>query len=279
MIGNFIKEATSTTGTGTVTLTSVAGFSRFSDQFAAGALVAYAIEDGNNRETGIGTVASGNTLERTVVLSKLDGGTYSEYPASGLSLSGSAKVFLSPDRASLLSGFAGVATDAEIYSAHAVTSSAPNRSQGDGFGDCVYLMPFLLLGRMRVKALSAYCSAAAAGSITRLGLYSAGKDGLPDSLIVQTGNIDSASTGAKVASVSSTVVAPGWYYTALANRSGYPGYYAYATTQNKIATPLGGAFRYAFKSTPAWTELPDKIVTPSISAGSAGDFAVALIGA
>ena len=279
MLGNFVKETSATTGTGTVTLSSVAGFSRLSDQFAVGRLVAYAIEDGSDRETGLGTVGSGNTLERTVVLSKLVSGVYSEYPGSGLSLSGSAKVFLSPDRASLLSGFAGVVTDTEHHSAHVVRSALPNRSQPDALSEYVFLTPFLLLGRMKVKALSAYCSEASAGAITRLGLYSAGKDGLPDRLIVQTGNIDSASTGAKVASVSSTVLAPGWYYTALVNRYGYPSYYAYATTQNKISTPLGGAWRYASKEAIGWTELPDQVVTPTLSAGSSGDFAIALVGA
>jgi len=279
MLGNFIKETTATTGVGTVTLSAVTGFSRFSDQFSIGRLVAYAIEDGSNRETGIGTLGASNTLARTVLLSKLEAGVYSESPASGLTLSGSATVFLAPDRSALFAGFGGIATDAELYSAHVVLSAAPNRSQSDSLGEVVYFTPFLLLGRAKIKALSANCSAVGAGAISRFGLYSVGKDGLPDRLLVQTGNVDAASTGVKVASVTPTILAPGWYYTCLANRVGYPSYYAYATTQSKISTPMGGAWRYAYKVIAGWTELPDQIVSPTLNGGASGDFAISLIGA
>lgn len=278
MLGNFIKETSATTGTGTVSLSAVTGFSRFSDQFAVGRSVAYAIEDGGNRETGIGTIGAANTLERTVVLSKLQSGVYSESPETGLSLSGNATVFIAPDRSALFGGFGGVATDAELYSGHVVLSATPSRSQADPLGEYAYLTPFLLLGRAKIKALSANCSAADAGAISRFGLYSTGKDGRPDRLIVQTGDVDASSTGAKVASVAQTVLAPGWYYTCLANRSGYPSYYAYATTQNRLTTPLGGVMRYAYEDILGWAVLPDKIVSPTLSAGANGDFAVSLVG-
>lgn len=77
MLANGVKETTVTTGTGTITLAAVTGFTRFSAAFAVGDRVAYCIKDGDNREWGVGTVAAGNTLERTLRLGTLVAGTYS----------------------------------------------------------------------------------------------------------------------------------------------------------------------------------------------------------
>lgn len=279
MLGNFVEETTATVGTGTVALTAATGFARFSDQFGVGALVAYAIQDGSNRETGIGTVASGNTLERTLVLSKLDSGVYSEYPATPLTLSGGAKVFVALERATLQGGFPGLATDAQLYSAHQVISGLQTRALTDGIGETLYVSPFLLTGRARVKALAVHCSTSAAGATTRLGLYAVGTNGLPHRLIVQTSDINASTTGEKIASVPITTLPPGWYYTALANRGGYPAYYAYGTTQNRVATPLGGVWRYGWSPMPAWTELPETAPVPTLNGSGLGDYAVSLVGA
>ena len=96
MLANGVKETTTTTGTGTVTLAAVTGFARFASAFANGERAAYCIQDGNNREWGVGTVGAGNTLERTFRLGTLVGGVYSADPAGGLAAitlaSGSAEV-------------------------------------------------------------------------------------------------------------------------------------------------------------------------------------------
>lgn len=64
MLANGVKETTTTTGTGTVTLSAVTGYPRVADVVPTGAPVDYAIQSGNNREAGIGTVGAGNTLTR-----------------------------------------------------------------------------------------------------------------------------------------------------------------------------------------------------------------------
>lgn len=84
MLANGIKETTATTGTGTVTLAAVTGFTRFSAAFAVGDRAAYCIKDGDNREWGVGTVAAGNTLERTYRLGTLVAGVYSSDVAGAL---------------------------------------------------------------------------------------------------------------------------------------------------------------------------------------------------
>jgi hypothetical protein len=87
MFGNWIKENTTTSGTGTMTLSAVTGFERFSDAFSVGDLVYYEIRDGNNREAGIGTLGASNTLARTTVLETLVAGTRST-AGTALTLSG-----------------------------------------------------------------------------------------------------------------------------------------------------------------------------------------------
>jgi hypothetical protein len=88
LVHDFVKESTSTTGTGTVTLTEVSGFARFSEAFSEGDTVYYTIQDGNDRETGIGTIGAGNTLARTTVHTTLVSGTFDDTSPSAISLSG-----------------------------------------------------------------------------------------------------------------------------------------------------------------------------------------------
>lgn len=82
-----VKETTTTTGTGTITL---AGASTGFQSFAAignGNTTYYAIKSGNNYEVGLGTyTASGTTLSRDTVLESSNSG-------SAITLAGTSDVF------------------------------------------------------------------------------------------------------------------------------------------------------------------------------------------
>lgn len=93
---NLVKEGTSTTGTGTLTLTAMTGWARFADAYAVSDVVPYAIENGDNKEVGLGTVGAGNTLARTTVLATLVAGVYDDTSPVAITLSGNSTVHSGP---------------------------------------------------------------------------------------------------------------------------------------------------------------------------------------
>ena len=111
-----VKVATSTTGTGTITLGSAeSGYQSFADGgIADGDTVRYVIEDGTDWEIGTGTyTSSGTTLSRTV--------TSSSNSDNALNLSGSAVVFISP-----------AAQDLQIVHVYSATTDLPSATDNHG---------------------------------------------------------------------------------------------------------------------------------------------------
>jgi hypothetical protein len=96
MYGNFIKETTPTAGTGTITLSAVSSYERFGTVFANNDPCFYSIQDGANREFGIGTWQTGNLLARTTVLETWVAGVRTIVSPTAISLSGSG-VFVTND--------------------------------------------------------------------------------------------------------------------------------------------------------------------------------------
>lgn len=89
-MGNWIAEKTATKGTGSIVLSgAILGFGKFSN--LGDGTVYYTIQDGDNKEIGIGTLA-GTTLSRDVVHNTIVNG---EYKSDGtkISLSGTAEVY------------------------------------------------------------------------------------------------------------------------------------------------------------------------------------------
>ena len=82
-------------------------------------------------------------------------------------------------------------------------------------GNTEYYMPYFWDGGS-FESLSIHVQTAVAASNIRLALYrSDGDEGGPGSLIVDAGDVSSATTGMKTASITSTYIGPGWYYTFL----------------------------------------------------------------
>ncbi len=83
-IADRVKETTTTTGTGTVSLGgAVTGFRAFSSAFATGTVVYYCITDGTNWEVGYGAVTTGTpwALARSTVLASSNAGALVSFAA------------------------------------------------------------------------------------------------------------------------------------------------------------------------------------------------------
>ena len=125
---NRAKVATSTTGTGTITLGSAeASYQTFADAGVAnGDVVRYVIEDGNNFEIGTGTyTSSGTTLSRTV--------SESSNSDAAINLSGSATVFIgatAEDIPALYAENPSSATDPSATGANAIAFGSNANASG-----------------------------------------------------------------------------------------------------------------------------------------------------
>ena len=93
-VSDFLKENTSTTGTGAISLTGAADHStgRIRDAWSVSTEVYYSIIDGVNRETGIGTFNGLSTLTRDTVNATVKEGVYNNTTATALDLQGAAIV-------------------------------------------------------------------------------------------------------------------------------------------------------------------------------------------
>ncbi len=104
LLADVVEEASVTSGTGTVTLTQVTGWARFSDRFSTSDLCYYSIRDGNNWEIGLGTVGASHTLARTTILGTLVAGTWTS-GGSAMTLSGGSAIVRSVAPEALYSSF------------------------------------------------------------------------------------------------------------------------------------------------------------------------------
>ena len=224
MQASWVKQGTSTTGTGTITLDGSAptGYQAFSNAFATGDAIPYTIIDGNNRESGYGTLTSGAnwTLSRDVVYETLVSGTYAKYPsASAITLSGSAIVTINASAMSVIAPTtkyqigAGGSTDCgdswgPLTGIAGTTFPVADRLEFESF---TFVRPRL------ISKIGARVTVANGSAQVKAGIYTASYDGLPDKLLA-TVTIDASSTGAKLNFLSPYLLLPaGVYFTGVAS--------------------------------------------------------------
>jgi len=80
-------------------------------------------------------------------------------------------------------------------------------------------VPLFISESITIDRIGAECTAAVASSVYRLGIYSSDSNGLPSSLVIDAGTIDTSSTGAKSITISQALTA-GLYYLCGAQQGG-----------------------------------------------------------
>jgi hypothetical protein len=284
MLGNGIKQATATTGTGALTLSAVAGMPMLSDVFAPYQPFSYALLDsaGLFVEAGVGYLSGASTMVRARVTSTYIAGVYTSQGATAASLTGVTTVICAPNAASLYSGFPTV--DSQSTGHLRYLSSA---SRNCGFASLtpaanrqVY-STFELKSSVVLLALNFNVNTAGAAlSTARMALYSCNEKGYPG--VILAGNTiahDTATTGIKTEALATPLFLPaGWYFTSLAC-SATPVVSAYATgAVNMIGGhPFGHvAFQapidYRFEALSASFATLATTPNPVTSSQSAGSF-------
>lgn len=227
MLVNWVKCTTTTSGTGDLILTPVIGFPSFSDVLSIGQIVGYSILNTNGEpvEEGIGSYSAVDTLTRTQPCATYSGGVYDNTSPSAISLSGTYTVIVSNMR-----GMAptlpqiNTGASARYYSdpSHQMSTQVRACTAGD-----LYAIPIYYNCGRPIDAFALEVTTLGASAVARVGLYSVNADGLPGALIVESADINCATTGVKVATFGSISVPPDWYYILLVCKTANVSFRAY----------------------------------------------------
>lgn len=146
-IANWVQETVSgTPGTGTITLGgAVPGYIKFADSgIATASKVLYEIEDGQNRESGIGTLTTGTpwTLSRDIILRTLVSGTYDDSSPTAISVTTNAKVGIvsSSESSGIVVGMGATYLGSQVACTTGMnlTDTVPTTSHGTQVITCSY---------------------------------------------------------------------------------------------------------------------------------------------
>lgn len=263
MFANRVKETTTTTGTGNLTLAGAAtNFETFNSAFGLNRRFSYFIIDATNNvwESGIGYLSGTTTLVRETVLDN------SSNTTTALTLSAGTKdVICSPNENLLIPALSSIRNPSSLGKLLIPFNlGTPEGNSVTVTANRLYLRPVLYLQGGLVSALKTYVGTAVASSKARMGLYELASDGAPGRLILESGDINTGGTGMlSAAAVANARVRPGWYYLAIV-ASGAVAFNPYETLNyNTALTPAGTSgtgnpYKMLYDDlTVGWTALPD----------------------
>lgn len=202
MLGNWIKQSTTGTGTGNLSLSAVTGHPTFADEFTGSTRFAYTITDADGLpiERGVGYL-SGGALVRERVRATYASGVYTGANAAAVSLpTGTKYVICSPGDTTLLGAAPGMWAgsfrgygDLNVVTSGSTPTLTANR---------VYLLPFAATVDADIDAVMFRVGTAGAASTqAKVCVFSMGIDGLPGAALADS-TIAVDSTGNKQATFS-----------------------------------------------------------------------------
>lgn len=203
MLGNWIKQTSTTTGTGALTLSAVTGFPDFASQFAVNERFSYAIIDdstGGPIERGIGYIDGSGNLVRSVPMATFSGGTYVGANASAVSLSaGTKRVVCVEGAQTALTSTPGVwAATHKGYGSLGLSGAASTLLM---VADRAYAVPFAAAVDADIESVKfSVTTAATSGVQAKISIFSVGSDGLPGIKLAESSGVAVDTLGIKTAS-------------------------------------------------------------------------------
>lgn len=219
MLADFVKETTTTTGTvASLTLSAVTGFARFADAFPVGSPVIYAIQSGNNRETGVGTVGASNTLTRVRATAKYESGVLTKNPATFMSLAGTSDVMIALSSAATETGQSMLLRANSSVAKHVMSAGAPYTTKGNAIlaPNYLYVFPYRLEMSGTVGKIGCLTNVGRASSTCRVGLYAQAADGSLGQLLMESGVLDTiVDNTVYLGTITNTHLQAGWYWAVI----------------------------------------------------------------
>lgn len=202
MLGNWIKQTTTTTGTGNLSLSSISGYPVASSQFAVSERFSYAIlDDGTGQpiERGIGYLDGSGNLVREKVRATYVSGTYSASSPSAVSLAAGTKtVICAASSLSALAARQGVWANSN--KGYGDVHLAASNGTIPLIADRAYAVPFQATVDAEIDAVVfRITTAASSGKLIKAAIFSVGPDGLPGVNLAESSSIAADSTGIKAA--------------------------------------------------------------------------------
>ena len=250
MLANWVKQKTTSTGTGDITLTSVDGFPTLNNTVGLDLPVSYHIlrdSDGEPIEAGIGYLSASATFVRAKITARYIGGVLTQTSVSAVNLGiddtdGTYRVIFAPLATSVKSSLPGIDSVTSGVKRMVTSRHFLWDSNGDtkGIGaNNFFIVPFELDTEMEITRCGIAVATAGAASKIRVGVYACLPNGTPGKKLLETGDIDSTTTGVKDVVFSSSRRLPaGWYYVGILSNVAGVAVRAYQASR-LFPTPLG----------------------------------------
>lgn len=218
MLGDAIKQTTTTTGTGALTVAAVTGYPTLANVFALGQPFSYTLLDSNGLflEAGVGILTSSTVMTRSRICATFAGTTYTTSGATASSLSGTTTVIGTPHAASM----AAVPQTVDGFNSgvgrYISSAGTTNLRTTYTLGATMFYIPFMSEFGCIATAMAMEVTAAVSGN-AQLGIYAVAPLGQPGKLLASTAAFAVGTTGWKKPALSANFAMPaGPYYVGLA---------------------------------------------------------------
>lgn len=206
---NWVRETTSTPGTGDITPTGAVDSKHITFAIAIPdkATFIYAVENGNNRELGIGTYNSGaNTVERTTILQTLVAGTFNNTNPTAINLSGDSEIYITVHAGMLIPRQTAINAGEKFYTMEDAAIGTTHTFAAD----VIYFSPWHLTECRRPSHIGIEVTTQQPGSVARIGIFII--ENVRDAILIHDlGTVDTSTVGDKDIALSTEKLPPGNY--------------------------------------------------------------------